>query len=325
MSLTSHDGKPATLFDIMPTVDHVFVINLDHNPDRLDHMFNKLDSSDLRYTPRSRIPSRDATREDFSAYMSERAQHELAELLVDKTRKYATQLTRRTLGRYMSHLDVWQLVAAMPDTNAHVLILEDDAIIPMDINARLRTAWVKALYTKHGSKPLPFVIVWAAGQYVVGPSDANEMVQAVEPMPEQIVAGLGTPQHFFGMQAYSLTPKTAATLVSRAMHFMPIDTELETALVQAHTQKLLRVFVCPRLALSASAVPLHAEELPLPLRRLMQKPGKVPPNVLDAASSSASASSASSLAVLATVLPIVLVIVLLTMVLCMYFAYTPAK
>jgi hypothetical protein len=107
------------------------------------------------------------------------------------------------------------------------------------------------------------------------------------------------------------------------MHFMPIDTELETALVQAHTQKLLRVFVCPRLALSASAVPLHAEELPLPLRRLMQKPGKVPPNVLDAASSSAS--SASSLAVLATVLPIVLVIVLLTMVLCVYFAYTPAK
>lgn len=288
----------------MTTIDHVYVVNRDSKDDRLNRILAKLDASDLKYTPRSRIPSRDGQREDFSAYMSEQAQQEVAELLTRRQKRFATQMTRAGAGAYMTHMDVWQLVASLPDKSAHVLVLEDDVPVPPDINSRLRTAWDKASDPKAKH---PVLVVWAAGEHIVNAKDVHKIVKTSRPLLEDPVAGLAQVDNFWGLSAYSLTPRTAAVLLEPRTGLLPMDVQLEAALLQPQTRKAVTVHVCPRLSVG-SAPDVSVIQTVLPLHR-MPSSGTAPRIATLVSSGTASVAT--------IVIPVVIVAVLLIIAACL--------
>jgi GR25 family glycosyltransferase involved in LPS biosynthesis len=300
----------------MATIDHVYVVNKDSRDDRLSRILTKLDASDLKYTPRSRIPARDGGREDFTAYMTETAQNEAAVLLTSQKRKFAVQMTRAGAGSYMSHMDVWQLVASMSARSAHILVLEDDVVVPPDINARLRSAWTKLTQTRHHVHR-PFLVVWAAGEHVVSAQDVNKIVKNSKPLEEDPGASLSPAANFWGMQAYSLTPDTASALLDPRSGLLPMDTQLEAALLQPRTRKAVDVYLCPRLGMgggAAKAESFTTEHL-LPLNRL---PAGMDIGTYPRMTLVTQTASASAVAVVpAVVIPVVILVVLVVLGVCL--------
>ena len=150
----------------MAAVDHVFIVHAEPRGDCLDRIMMQLDGSDLRYTPRSQLPARDGTAEDLSAYLAEDAQTDMADFLKTKKKRFVTQVTPKAVGHFMSHLDVWQLIAALPNKQAHVLVVSDATKIPVDANTRLAPAWRHAV--KAHARHHPVLVFWNGGEFVVG-------------------------------------------------------------------------------------------------------------------------------------------------------------
>jgi hypothetical protein len=225
-------------------VDHVYIVHADPRGDHLTSIMAQLDGSDLRYTPRFHIPARDGASEDLSAYLTEAAQADLAAVRAARQKQFVRQVSPKAVGDYMSHIDVWQLIASLPDKGAHVLVVADDTVLPPDTNARLQSAWAGVRAAKGHHRP--FVLFWNGGEFVV--DAATGVVQASRALQHDLVG----PPHlatgpWWASLTYSLTPKTAETLLHSSSGLLPIEWTLEGALQQLATRRGVDIYLSPRL------------------------------------------------------------------------------
>eukprot|EP00887_Chlorella_sp_A99_P007907 scaffold12.g7907.t1 len=116
----------------------VYVINLDGAADRLAWFRRTYAASDLGSKPAARWPAVDGASLDLPAVVSAKAleQIEAAQRLGYRTKHY--QLTRGSVGCYLSHVQLWRALLGAPEQ--HALIFEDDAVIEPSLVSRLAAA-----------------------------------------------------------------------------------------------------------------------------------------------------------------------------------------
>lgn len=118
----------------------VFVINLESAADRLAHFRRSYGRSDLGAKKFERWPAADGRTLDLASVVSARAleQIEAAQALGYRTKHY--QLTRGSVGCYMSHLGLWRAFLERQGGPEHALVFEDDASLESGLLARLGAA-----------------------------------------------------------------------------------------------------------------------------------------------------------------------------------------
>lgn len=116
--------------------DHIYLINLDRRPDRLERFMKTYNASDMKDMSLSKISAIDGSEIDISKIpLSEVAKGELKQIETTGFRSKHYQLTRGAIGCYLSHVKVWRDVIENGDS--HALIFEDDVNVPKDITQRI--------------------------------------------------------------------------------------------------------------------------------------------------------------------------------------------
>jgi hypothetical protein len=214
----------------------ILYMNLDKRPDRRRRVEEVLDLSDLRDIHRVRVPAVDGTQltpKDLERLISPTAMNELRDLSYgSKLRQHHSQLTVGGVGCFLTHLRIWELVAQDPDgANAPVLVLEDDARLPPDTGALFQTGLQQFLQLPQEPKLLLWMFIHCdySGPQV---SPTAPVLPLVEP--------------WWCLQAYTLTPRTARSLLSHP-GLKVIDVQIDSALQLLPD---VSIFGCSRLAVT---------------------------------------------------------------------------
>ena len=116
--------------------DNIYLINLKRRPDRLHNFLEHYNKSDFKNETVIKFDAIDGSRLNVdSVSLSELAQAELQQLETTGFRTKHYQLTKGAIGCYLSHVKVWENILKHKYNN--VLIFEDDAKIPEDLNAKI--------------------------------------------------------------------------------------------------------------------------------------------------------------------------------------------
>jgi GR25 family glycosyltransferase involved in LPS biosynthesis len=228
----------------------IFVINLARRPDRWSTLYSRLQRTDLANVPLYRVEARDSSAEDFTKLMTEAATQDYYSLRTHKIRHYHAQLSQGALGCYLSHLDTWKSVASMnlpPDDP--VLILEDDAEPNPKMQAEMRGAWPALLNTMKPGQPT--IVLWS----VLCMVDCKPLPPASAPAaPKRSKKQKGfvlRPGMFWGAQAYSITPRSAAQLLT--LPWLPIDMQFDLQFQVFRNQGRMDVLAVPILKVGGAA------------------------------------------------------------------------
>jgi len=116
--------------------DRIYLINLKRRPDRLHNFLEYYKSSDFKNETVIKFDAIDGSKLDVdSVSLSELAKAELQQLETTGFRTKHYQLTKGAIGCYLSHVKIWENILKNKYNN--VLIFEDDAKIPDDLNAKI--------------------------------------------------------------------------------------------------------------------------------------------------------------------------------------------
>ena len=211
----------------------IFVLNLQRRKDRLRRVQQSHRTSTFSHIPLVQFVAVDGTTTDLNVLLTTTAKDELARLEdVGGTgmRGHHSQLTRGAIGCYLTHVSVWERVAAMPGP---CLIVEDDIEFPQgpsgltDVSNAIKVA-AKAQKNKPDQ---PWMLSFHCTCHEGCWTHAD---------------GLARPQQFWSTAAYVLTPASATELLGLFRTAMfPIDVQIDAKLcelVQAHR---LTVYAIP--------------------------------------------------------------------------------
>lgn len=120
------DATPISHNDI-----NVYLINMDHNTDRLEHFNQVYSTSDLKKVGYKRFAGIDGTKIDIEKFVTPKALQEIMLASDSGFRTKHYQLTKGAVGCYLSHLNVYKLIS-MSD-KPYGIIFEDDAVINNDL------------------------------------------------------------------------------------------------------------------------------------------------------------------------------------------------
>ena len=116
--------------------DKIYLINLKRRPDRLHNFLEHYKKSDFKNETVIKFDAIDGSKLDVdSVSLSELAKAELQQLETTGFRTKHYQLTKGAIGCYLSHVKIWENVLKHKYEN--VLIFEDDAKIPDNLNAKI--------------------------------------------------------------------------------------------------------------------------------------------------------------------------------------------
>ena len=116
--------------------DKIYLINLKRRPDRLHNFLKHYKNSDFKNEPVIKFDAIDGSKLDVdSISLSELAKAELQQLETTGFRTKHYQLTKGAIGCYLSHVKIWENILKHKYDN--VLIFEDDAKIPTDLNTKI--------------------------------------------------------------------------------------------------------------------------------------------------------------------------------------------
>lgn len=116
--------------------DKIYLINLKRRPDRLHNFLKYYKNSDFKNEPVIKFDAIDGSKLDVdSVSLSELAKGELQQLETTGFRTKHYQLTKGAIGCYLSHVKIWENILKHKYDN--VLIFEDDAKIPEDLNKKI--------------------------------------------------------------------------------------------------------------------------------------------------------------------------------------------
>jgi GR25 family glycosyltransferase involved in LPS biosynthesis len=123
--------------EIFPTDEFdVYLINLDRNPERLNHFASQWKNSDMKTKEINRVPAVDGNNITISTYVSQRAFSEMNVITNAGYRTKHYQLTKGAVGCYLSHLKTYKFIAE--GDKSYALILEDDIIIPKNFHKQIK-------------------------------------------------------------------------------------------------------------------------------------------------------------------------------------------
>ena len=106
-------------------IEKAFIINLDKDIERIETIKKQLNEAHVKH---ERFPA------VYGKTLSKKDPHYLKYI----SPKGKTTLSLAQIGCALSHIHIWEQVANQKD-NKHFLILEDDAIVPKNINTLLNT------------------------------------------------------------------------------------------------------------------------------------------------------------------------------------------
>ena len=113
----------------------IYMINLDRNADRLESFIEQYMMCDLRYKQFQRIPAVDGSSLDIKQYISNFAYKEIMQIEKTGYRTKHYQLTRGAIGCYLSHIKVYELIAA--GESDYGIVFEDDVMIDKNVLSKL--------------------------------------------------------------------------------------------------------------------------------------------------------------------------------------------
>jgi glycosyl transferase family 25 len=110
----------------------IYVINLPKNKDRLDHLIQLHNNSDIKEIPFTRIEAVNGKEIDVEPYVTSRVFSGIMDIDNNNGERYHhSQITRGAVGCYLSHLKIYKEMKE--SSKPYALILEDDAWFNKDI------------------------------------------------------------------------------------------------------------------------------------------------------------------------------------------------
>lgn len=110
-----------------------YVINLEKNTERLEHINTMYDASDLKDQPLIRVDAVKGRDIDVLSFLTPRAYTSLLAIEQTGQRFYHADLTRGAVGCYLSHLKVYDMI--MASDKEYGIVFEDDVHIDPDVYA----------------------------------------------------------------------------------------------------------------------------------------------------------------------------------------------
>ena len=108
---------------------HVYLMNLERRPDRLNNFLSNYNNSDMKDIPITKFNAIDGSKLNISTVpLTNLAQLEMKQLETTGFRYKHYQLTKGAIGCYLSHVKIWENIIKTKQDK--VLIFEDDARIP---------------------------------------------------------------------------------------------------------------------------------------------------------------------------------------------------
>ena len=194
----------------------VYLINLNRAPERLASFQAEYDASDMKSRNFIRRPAVEGAGLPISEIVSRKAFDEITTAEKTGYRNKHYQLTRGACGAYMSHVDLWKYILETGKEGAY--IFEDDAVLPPDLNSRLRC------------RPFP-----AAWDLVLLGFFCNQCDQPEWDKPYRKV------HRFFGLQAYCIS-KRGIDKILQYKRLFPIEKQIDAVLSDMIAQGLLNVY-----------------------------------------------------------------------------------
>lgn len=114
----------------------VYLINLSHNKDRLQHFSNLYKKSDLNFQPFIRFEAVNGKLLDIQPLVTAKAFKEIDEAEKTGFRTKHYQLSRGGIGCYISHMNIYRMVA--DGKKPFAIIFEDDVVFPPNILSMLK-------------------------------------------------------------------------------------------------------------------------------------------------------------------------------------------
>ena len=116
--------------------DKIYLINLKRRPDRLNNFLEHYQVSDMSNIDITKFDAIDGSKLDVNSVpLSELAIAELQQLETTGFRTKHYQLTKGAIGCYLSHVKIWENI--LKNKYETVLIFEDDAKVPADMNYQI--------------------------------------------------------------------------------------------------------------------------------------------------------------------------------------------
>jgi len=203
-----------------------WVINLDKNKERWNNVRRSYQQSDMTTIPLNRFSAVVGKKLNPEVYLSEEAQHELAnnEKRGYRTRHY--QLSRGGIGCFLSHYEIFKKL--MQTDNDMYLIFEDDVAFPKNSQEQLSLAvqdapkdWDVILFgfsRLHGYKEKEKYVkamgFWGTGSYAINRRGAIKFIKEcdIHKMDAQIDAYMSYLSQSGKLNVYAVMDRIISTI-----------------------------------------------------------------------------------------------------------------
>lgn len=207
----------------------VYLINMGRNPDRLNKFVEQYSASDLAPIQFTRLEAVDGKKIDFSKYVSQKAYNEIMNAEKRGYRVKHYQLTRGAVGCYLSHMEIYKLIAK---GNAdYALIFEDDVHFQ-------RKDMMQEIQSQIANMPTDWdMILLGCICYVCNNFESYYDVNK-----------------FILLHAYMIT-KSAAIKILNVLEKMPIEQQIDAVFSKMADEDILRIYCLKKqLAVQKSAM-----------------------------------------------------------------------
>lgn len=208
-----NDGK--TVINSKNTT--TYVINLDRNPERLQHITKSYEASDIREIQLKRFPAVLGKNVDIQEWLTPEAIEELTRTEKKGYRTHHYQLTRGAIGCFLSHYTLAKQLLS-DKRNDYYIILEDDSVIDPRGFKTIQEAMVNV--------PENWDMVLFGFVRIINPVSNGNFIQ---------------PSGFWGLHGYIINKKGAKTLVDEIAN-VRMDGQLDAYISRMIQQKKINVY-----------------------------------------------------------------------------------